>query len=258
MVFIRLSEPPENGIEKDIIDDPDSSEFDGVCGNMQLTRLTEHIWYMPFEEERDRPNLGYIKGDNWSLAIDAGHSAAHIGEFYALLEKERLPLPILTVLTHWHWDHTFGMHAVNGLCLANDRTNKYLAEWKNKIETNGPDEFFAIDESIRKEYAGNRSVIVELPDIVFSGEMLLDLGGCKVHLMQAESPHTDDATIVYVIDDKTLFLGDSTCGEFPSWIKREDLCKKLADRIREINPELCVEGHWMPVNTEDTLSDLMS
>ena len=54
---------------------------------MELKRLTEHIWYMPFEEERDRPNLGYVKGDRWSLAIDAGHSEAHVRELYALLEK---------------------------------------------------------------------------------------------------------------------------------------------------------------------------
>ena len=67
---------------------------------MELKRLTEHIWYMPYEEERDRPNLGYVLGKNWSLAIDAGHSAAHVRAFYALLAKENLPLPSLTVLTH--------------------------------------------------------------------------------------------------------------------------------------------------------------
>ena len=39
--------------------------------DMELKRLSEHIWYMPHEEERDRPNLGYVKGDKWSLAIDA-------------------------------------------------------------------------------------------------------------------------------------------------------------------------------------------
>jgi len=80
---------------------------------MELKKLSEHIWYMPYESERDRPNLGYIKGKNWSLAIDAGHSAAHTKEFYALLEKEDLPLPSLTVFTHWHWDHTFGMHVAS-------------------------------------------------------------------------------------------------------------------------------------------------
>ena len=72
---------------------------------MELKKLSEHIWYMPFEEERDRPNLGYVRGDKRSLAIDAGHSEAHIREFYSLLQKEGLPLPSLTVLTHWHWDH---------------------------------------------------------------------------------------------------------------------------------------------------------
>ena len=61
---------------------------------MGLKKLTEHIWYMPYEEERDRPNLAYVKGTDWSIAVDAGHSAGHTKEFYALLEKENLPLPV--------------------------------------------------------------------------------------------------------------------------------------------------------------------
>ena len=142
---------------------------------MELKRLTEHIWYMPFEEERDRPNLGYIRGERFSLAVDAGHSAAHVREFYALLNKENLPLPAITVLTHWHWDHTF---------------------------------------------------------------------------------HTDDSTLVYVAEDKTLFLGDSAGDDFFTGIRREDLCAKLYGTILRINPEICIEGHWVPVNTEDMLSDL--
>ena len=224
---------------------------------MELKKLTEHIWYMTHEEERDRPNLGYVKGDNWSLAIDAGHSEAHIREFYSLLEKEGLPLPMLTVLTHWHWDHTFAMHAVNGLCLANEKTNKHLEEWKNKIESNGPDGFFSIGESVRKEYEGNRNVIVTLADIVYSGEVMLDLGGCKVRVLQSESPHTDDATLVYVCEDEVLFLGDSTCPQYPNGEKDKVLAGKLSDKIREIGPKICVEGHWVPVEPEDTLADLL-
>ena len=225
---------------------------------MELKRLTEHIWYMPYEEERDRPNLGYVLGKNWSLAIDAGHSADHVRAFYALLAKENLPLPSLTVLTHWHWDHTFGMHAVNGLTLANAQTDRYLAEWKRKVEKDGPGEFLALDESIRREYRENAEVIVRQADIVFTGEMTLDPGGCTVTVMQAEAPHTDDSTIVYVQNDKTLFLGDSTCHEFLTGIKNRDLCGKLADTIRGIHPEICMEGHWVPVDPEDTLADLMS
>ncbi len=225
---------------------------------MELKRLSEHIWYMPFETERDRPNLGYVKGDNWSLAIDAGHSAAHTRDFYALLSKEKLPLPALTVLTHWHWDHTFGMHAVNGLCLANAKTNEYLSEWKAKIEKNGPKDFYAIHDSIRREYSGGAEVIVKPADMIFSGEMTFELGGCRVKLIQTEAPHTDDSTLIYVEDDKTLFLGDSTCADFFAGFKKADLCKKLFCTIKRIDPEICVEGHWTPVDTQDTLNDLMS
>ena len=225
---------------------------------MELKRLTEHIWMMPYEEERDRPNLCYVKGSRLGLAVDAGHSAAHVQEFYALLEKESLPLPDITVLTHWHWDHTFGMHAVHGLTLANERTDRYLAEWKEKIEKNGPGEFLAIHESIRREYPAGTDVTVRTADIVFDGELTLDLGGCTVKVLQAEAPHTDDSTLVYVENDRVLFVGDSTCHDFFTGIKRADLCAKMADTIRKINPAVIMEGHWIPVPMEDTLEDLMT
>ncbi len=60
---------------------------------MKLNRLTERIWVYPYEEERDRPNLSYIRGDRWSMAVDAGHSAEHTQEFYRALEEAGLPLP---------------------------------------------------------------------------------------------------------------------------------------------------------------------
>ncbi len=160
------------------------------------------------------------------------------------------------VLTHWHWDHTFGMHAVKGLTLANGKTDLHLAKWKNKIEKDGPGEFFALHESIRREYRGNPEVIVKQADMAFAGEMTLNPGGCRVRILQTEAPHTDDSTLVYVSDDKTLFLGDSAGDEFFTGIRRADLCRKLADTISAINPEICVEGHWNPVSTEETLADL--
>lgn len=50
--------------------------------------MSERVWYYPYESERDRPNLGYIKGDNWSLAVDAGHSATHFACENQLQEKQ--------------------------------------------------------------------------------------------------------------------------------------------------------------------------
>ena len=224
---------------------------------MELKKLSERIGYMPYEEERDRPNLCYVKGDKMSLAVDAGHSEAHLREFYNLLRDEELPLPSLTVLTHWHWDHTFAMHAVNGITLANKRTNEHLLECMKKIEENGPDEFLNMYDSIRKEYEGGKEVIVVPADIVFEGDMTIDLGGCTVKLLQTKAPHTDDSTLVYVCEDKTLFVGDATCAQFPNGVKDKALANELADKIRSTGAITCVEGHWQPVEVEDTLGDLL-
>ena len=164
----------------------------------------------------------------------------------------------LTVLTHWHWDHTFAMHAVNGLTMANKRTNGHLLECMKKIEMNGPDVFLNMYDSIRKEYEGGREVIVVPADIVFDGDMTVDLGGCTVRLLQTPAPHTDDSTLVYVCEDKTLFVGDAACSQFPNGTKDRILSGDLAEKIRSTGAVTCVEGHWQPVETEDTLADLLN
>ena len=222
-----------------------------------LNKLTERIWVYPFEEERDRPNLTYIRGDRWGLAVDAGHSAEHTLAFYKELEDAGLPLPSLTVLTHWHWDHTFGMHAVHGLTLANERTNRYLLEFRDRLEKEGTGFFLDMDETIRREYADGKPVVVTPADLVFSGEMLLDPGGCPVRVFQAEAPHTDDATLVDIPGEKVLILGDSTGGAWPDWNVDQALAEKLAETIRKVNPEICLPGHWTPLSQEFIIQDLL-
>lgn len=224
---------------------------------MKLNRLTERIWVLPYESERDRPNLCYIRGDRWSLAVDAGHSDAHVAAFYEALEAEGLPLPRLTVLTHWHWDHTFGMHAAHGLTLANAQTNEHLLEMRDQIATEGPESFLAMDATIRAEYAGGRPVVVTLADMTFSGEMRLDAGNCPVRVFEAPSPHTDDATLIFAEGEGVLFVGDAACGEFPSWKKDPALCRELAKVIEATGAKTCLEGHWTPVSRREMLEELM-
>ena len=48
--------------------------------------------------------LGYIRGERYSLAVDAGNSRRHVEKFYAALDAAELRRPDFTVLTHWHWD----------------------------------------------------------------------------------------------------------------------------------------------------------
>ena len=100
-----------------------------------LVRVSDRIWYLPGEDftGRDRPFLYYVKGEKKSLAVDAGNSPAHVRAFYAALEAAGLPRPQITLLTHWHWDHTFGLTAVEGVTMTSAATNEKLgqvAQWK--------------------------------------------------------------------------------------------------------------------------------
>ena len=196
---------------------------------MELKQITDRIWYSMYEEERDRPCLGYIRGERWSLAVDAGHSDAHVREFYDALDKARLPLPALTVITHWHWDHAFGMHAVNGLTVANDRTNRHLAEYAEMIGREGTQKFLSMDPSISKEYADGRPVVIVPADVTFAEKMVLDPGGISVRLSTCVSPHTDDTTLVFVPEEKVLFVGDCISGVFPTWVRDSEKTRQLID-----------------------------
>ena len=212
---------------------------------MKLNRINERIWVSSFEEERDRPALGYIKGDKYSLAIDAGHSKEHVEEFYSLLEEAGLPLPELTVLTHWHWDHTFGMSAINGLSLAEKRTEdhlqKLMREWSDKTEA----DMKSMDEHIDLEYRAQRMKVVGT-DVVFNDRISLDLGGVKAQCLHTESPHTDDSVLILLPKERILFFGDCISGEYPEWIVDIDRMKLLIHKLEGLDFDLAIGGHWEP------------
>ena len=47
----------------------------------------------------------------------------------------------------------------------------------------------------------------------------------------------------------------TTCQKAKKWLD-DNKIKYEFRNIKEINPEICVEGHWVPVETSDTLADL--
>ncbi|MFR2935167.1 MAG: MBL fold metallo-hydrolase, partial [Ruminococcus sp.] len=79
---------------------------------MPLQQLTPRIYQLPFSEAEDRPCLGYIRGERFSLMVDAGNSPEHVRDYQQALREAGFPLPQFTVLTHSHWDHCFGLHAL--------------------------------------------------------------------------------------------------------------------------------------------------
>ena len=222
---------------------------------MELKRINERVWVTSFEEERDRPAIGYVRGDKYSLAIDAGHSREHVEEFYALLGKNGLPLPELTVLTHWHWDHTFAMFAINGLSMAEKRTEDHLQKLIKEWDDGTEDEMKAMDEHIALEYRDQRMKVVGA-DVVFKNEIDMDLGGIKVQCLHTESPHTDDSVLILLPKERILFFGDCISGEYPEWIVDVERMKLLLQKLEGLDFDMAIGGHWEPESKKELLDRL--
>lgn len=218
----------------------------------KLKRLTDHIYYLPFEKETDRPNLYYIQGEDFSLAVDAGNSGKQTEKFYEALGEAGFPLPSLTVVSHWHWDHTFGLHAVKGLTLSSELTKeklKMVQQWQwtldamKERERTGEDIPFCT-ECILKEYPDLNEIKVTLPKITFSGKMKLDLGGLEVILEQRPSTHSLDSVFVYVPSEKVLIVEDADCEDFyHNNIYRKKLLTDMTEYFKSLDYVYHCLGH---------------
>lgn len=227
---------------------------------MKLKKLNDKVYYYPHQPETDRPMLVYLKGGRITLAVDAGNSAAHVDEFYQSLEAEGFRKPDVTVLTHWHWDHTFGMHRIHGLSIAHCKTNAFLEREKARLSDDAYLQFLKKDdECLNREYDGNREIVIALPDIQFRNELTLNLGGMTARVFHAESPHSEDTVLIYVPEEKILFLGDSTSEDFynDGYMDRGKL-NSLIKLIESHDCDYCILSHTEPLTKTDLLQYLKS
>lgn len=223
---------------------------------MKLNKLNDYVFYSDYEDLRDRPALGYIKADKYSVAIDAGHSDDHLNEFYNLLNQHNLPLPTLTILTHWHWDHTFAMHAVNGLTLACEKTNNHLLDFIKNQNAKTDEEFRNLDPSIKLEYPTEKQIIVKPANIIYNSEITLDLNNTVLKVFESISPHSDDCTLIYMPQEKILFYGDAISGEFPTWKADSRKKEELINTINKLEINICVGGHWDNKNKQELIDTI--
>lgn len=227
---------------------------------MELSRLTDRIYFLPHEAKRDRPSLAYVVGDESSLAVDAGASAAHVEDFYGAIAKCGFREPDLTVITHWHWDHTFGMHRVSGITVAHEKTNVFLNEEADRLEDSSYVESLKEEDfCLATEYKNGEKLIVVQSTVEFSDKFEVDLGNLKVEVFHSESPHSKDTVLIYVPKERVLFLGDSTSEDFfndgyMDW----ELFDKIVKTIEGIDCHYCVLSHAEPLLKEELLEYLYS
>lgn len=219
-----------------------------------LQKLTPRVCWLTPDERTDRPSLGAIIGAKGTLIIEAGASPAHTSHFLDALAAEHVPTPRYAVLTHWHWDHSFGAAALAGIPLfAHRETARQLAiqasyawddESLDQRVANGLEIAFCRD-MIKAELSNRNDLKIITPDVLFDDWLTVDLGDLTCEIHHVGGDHSSDSSIVYVPQERVVFLGDChylNIHHEPRFYTPECIFP-LVERLLGCDADSYVEGH---------------
>ncbi len=229
-----------------------------------LEQLTPRVYHLPFSKVQDRPSLGYIHGERFSLMVDGGNSPVHVQEYRQALLSAGFPLPQFAVLTHSHWDHCFGMCALSVPTIACRQTRQSLELVSGLRWT--PEEMQKNVERgilpapcmprIQLHFPDPAQIRVMLPTIVFDEHLTLDLGGCTCQLLHVPSPHAKDTVIAFVPEERMVFLGDAVYQELKGsvWTEHPDQLRGLIQALEPLDFTFGQPAHQAAMSKTDLLA----
>lgn len=229
-------------------------------------KYSDRVYYSDFDEVTDRPVLGYVAGDRYSVLVDAGSSPAHISAFLKEIYDFGQKKPDFVILTHSHWDHTYGLCALDIPSICNSLTYALLKEDSKKIwdrehfeeyKKTGLIEPF-IYEHMEIEYPDISEVCIKLPDIVYKGTFSIDLGGVTVEARQITNAHSKDGSIVFVREEKVMFLGDSFYTELvgDAWVDHPELVREYHKELEKLDFDRVFPAHTENISREEMFAEL--
>lgn len=219
----------------------------------QLYQISPHVHWLSPDSTTDRPVLGAISGERGTLLVDAGNSPAHAQKMLDALATRGVADPIFLALTHWHWDHVFGAATVDLPTFAHRETARIVRlmaelDWSDAAldqrVADGIEIAFCRD-MIKVELPDRSDLIIRPPDISFSTEVEIDLGGVTCQIIYVGGDHAHDASVVYIPEDKILFLGDCVADDLYHGPRRctTTALFPLLDRILAFDADLYLSGH---------------
>jgi glyoxylase-like metal-dependent hydrolase (beta-lactamase superfamily II) len=139
-------------------------------------------------------NIGLVVGPAGCLVIDTGSSPAQGAAIRAAAEAFA-GVPVVAVLvTHGHYDHSFGLAGFAGLP---SYGHEGVADWLTSAEA---------AEAARE--LGVEVNELAAPEVPFALAKVLDAGGRRVEALHFGPAHTDGDVVVYVPDADLIFAGD--------------------------------------------------
>ncbi|KAB2451921.1 MBL fold metallo-hydrolase [Bacillus sp. CH126_4D] len=234
----------------------------------QIKKIGNSFWYMTPVSETDRPILGMVVGQEKTVMIDAGNSEAHAQLFLEMLKEQNVSSPDFVALTHWHWDHIFGLPVLqNALTVAHAETKKEMQtlvsyKWTDealdaRVKEGTEIEFCA--DCIKKEFEEKaRNIKIIPPTLTFQDQLELDLGEVTCVLKHVGGDHAHDSVVIYVKEEKILFLGDCIYADIFSskWNYTTKRTFKLIEELEAFDAETYILSHGTAINREEFLQEM--
>ncbi len=218
-----------------------------------LNKITPSVYYSSNNDAKERPTLGLVCGDKYSLVIDSGNSVQHAQDFLREVDALNVPPVKYLIITHGHWDHFLGLNEFEATIIVNKRTNQILNDWQS----------YSFDDQSLQNYVDSSKmsgkcmeiIKTEIPmrdsfklkpaDIIFEDSLTIDLGNKICIIETIIGTHSEDSTIIYVPDDKVLFLGDSAYGTTTGSLfhYKQSLLMPMIKDIQKYDAHFFILGH---------------
>lgn len=112
-------------------------------------------------------------------------------------------------------------------------------------------------ENIKKELGTERDVIIPLPDITYTDQVTMDLGGVSCLIEHVGGDHAYDSSVVYIPEEKVLFAGDAMYANTKTWSYTTEKTLKLIYKIERYDVGFCFLSHQeTPLTKAEYLHEL--
>ena len=179
---------------------------------IKLIQIKEGVWfYNPTNEQPNKKNqglianLGVIIGKDKILVVDSGSSRENAKKFISEIRKiSQKPIDTL-VITHRHFDHSFGINPfidLNCRIIFDEKEFSYFSKEGPKIKK-------MLTKAIGLEENSIDFKKIKKEDIFFlKNQIIIDLGEREVLIKNIGEAHTSGDIIVFDYKTKTYFGGD--------------------------------------------------
>ena len=179
------------------------------------------------------------------ISIDAGTRPDFAKGAYEALQAFAPGLPPLTTVfvTHAHWDHVGGHSYFGGLSPRPKFYGRGNYHEEFEKEFSGP-EIFA--KPFFGEPFSPDDVLSYKPDITIDTRTDMNIGGSKFELIPVRGGETHDAMLIYLPDDRVMFMGDVIMPYLGAPFDEDGDLQGLLDAIDVIvsrDPQHLLHGH---------------